>query len=166
NKQSNAEFEENLVSKQAICKQLTDAANSGEVSEEALTKLVGEFNDIGFVPRKSMKEIQGQFKTAVDLYLEKLSPEGEGREDFLFRLNLNRLQSDPNAVKTLNKKEHGIRKQISELENNITLWKNNLEFFAASKTADKLKDQFDLKIQKAEEEIEKLKSKLSILKEF
>ncbi|REG94517.1 DUF349 domain-containing protein [Algoriphagus antarcticus] len=166
NKQSNAEFEENLESKQAICNQITEAAESGEVSEEALTKLVGEFNDLGFVPRKAMKEIQAQFKTAVDLYLEKLSPEGAGREDFLFRLNLNRLQSDPNAVKTLNKKEHGIRKQISELENNITLWKNNLEFFAASKTADKLKDQFDLKIQKAEEEVEKLKSKLSILREF
>ncbi|WP_425639074.1 DUF349 domain-containing protein [Algoriphagus yeomjeoni] len=166
NKASNAEYEANLISKQAICKQITDAAESGEVSEDALTKLVGEFNDLGFVPRKSMKEIQAQFKTAVDLYLEKLSPEGEGREDFLFRLNLNRLQSDPNAVKTLNKKEHGIRKQISELENNITLWKNNLEFFAASKTADKLKDQFDVKIQKAEEEIEKLKSKLSILREF
>ena len=113
-----------------------------------------------------MKDIQAQFKTAVDLYLEKLSPDGAGREDFLFRLNLNRLQSDPNAVKTLNKKEHGIRKQISELENNITLWKNNLEFFAASRTADKLKDQFDLKIQKAEEEVEKLKSKLSIIREF
>jgi hypothetical protein len=41
-----------------------------------------------------------------------------------------------------------------------------LEFFAASKTADKLKDQFDIKIKKAEEEIDKLKSKLSILKEF
>lgn len=165
-KQSNVEFEDNLANKQDICKKITEAATNGDVSEDALTELVGEFNDIGFVPRKAMKDIQTQFKTAVDLYLEKLSPEGEGREDFLFRLNLNRLQSDPNAVKTLNKKEHGIRKQISELENNITLWKNNLEFFAASKTADKLKDQFDLKIQKAEEEIEKLKSKLSILREF
>jgi hypothetical protein len=66
----------------------------------------------------------------------------------------------------LNKKEHGIRKQITDLENSITLWKNNLEFFAASKTADKLKNQFEIKIQKAEEEIDKLKKKLSILKEF
>ncbi|MCE7056211.1 DUF349 domain-containing protein [Algoriphagus sp. AGSA1] len=166
NKTSNAEFEDNLKRKQTVCQQIAKAASDGEVSEEELSKLVGEFNDIGFVPRKAMKEIQVQFKTVVDQYLEKLDPEGSGREDFLFRLNLNRLQSDPNAVKTLNKKEHGIRKQISDLENNITLWKNNLEFFAASRTADKLKDQFDLKIQKAEEEIEKLKSKLSILREF
>ncbi|TXE07561.1 DUF349 domain-containing protein [Algoriphagus aquimarinus] len=166
NKQENAEFEDNLVSKQEICKKLTEAAAGENVSEDELSKFVSEFNDLGFVPRKAMKDIQAQFKTAVDLYLEKLSPDGAGREDFLFRLNLNRLQSDPNAVKTLNKKEHGIRKQISELENNITLWKNNLEFFAASRTADKLKDQFDLKIQKAEEEVEKLKSKLSIIREF
>ena len=135
-------------------------------TEEALTGLITEFNEIGFVPRKNIKEVQAEFKAAVDTYLEKLGSAGSSREDFLFRLNLNRIQSDPNANKTLNKKEHGIRKQISELENNITLWQNNLEFFASSKTADKLKDQFDLKIQKAEEEVDKLKKKLTILKEF
>ena len=166
NKQNNAEFESNLVKKQEVIKKIETSAGKGEASEEELTELVGTFNEIGFVPRKSMKEIQAQFKAAVDTYLEKLDPENFDRDDFLFRLNLNKIQSDPNAVKTLNKKEHGIRKQISDLENNITLWKNNLEFFAASKTADKLKDQFDVKIQKAEEEIDKLKKKLSILREF
>jgi hypothetical protein len=162
NKQNNEEFEANLQKKQEVIKEIAAAK---EPSEENLTELVGKFNELGFVPRKNMKEIQAQFKDAVDAYLEKLDPEFD-REDFLFRLNLNKIQSDPNASKTLNKKEHGIRKQISDLENNITLWKNNLEFFAASKTADKLKDQFDVKIQKAEEEIDKLKKKLSILREF
>lgn len=166
NKQANEEYEVNLAKKKEVCEKIKTAATGDEVSEEELTQLVGEFNEIGFVPRKAMKDIQAEFKSAVDLYLEKLGPEGENRENFLFRLNLNRIQSDPNSNKTLNKKEHGIRKQISELENNITLWKTNLEFFASSKTADKLKDQFDGKIQKAEEEIEKLKSKLAILREF
>lgn len=162
NKQNNAEFEANLEKKQEVIKEIEIAKDA---SEENLTELVGKFNEIGFVPRKNMKEVQAQFKAAVDIYLEKLDPEFD-REDFLFRLNLNKIQSDPNASKTLNKKEHGIRKQISDLENNIVLWKNNLEFFAASKTADKLKDQFDIKIQKAEEEVDKLKKKLSILREF
>lgn len=162
NKQNNAEFEANLVKKQEVIKEIEAAKDA---SEDNLTSLVGKFNELGFVPRKNMKEVQAQFKAAVDVYLEKLDPEFD-REDFLFRLNLNKIQSDPNASKTLNKKEHGIRKQIADLENNIVLWKNNLEFFAASKTADKLKDQFDVKIQKAEEEIDKLKKKLSILREF
>ena len=165
NQQSNAEFEDNLKKKQEVCKQIVQLATNSP-SEESLIALVNSFNEIGFVPRKNIKEIAAEFKIAVDTCLEKLGSEGEGREDFLFRLNLNQLQSDPNANKTLNKKEHGIRKQISDLENNITLWRNNLEFFAASKTADKLRDQFDIKIQKAEEEVEKLKKKLAILKEF
>lgn len=166
NKQANSEYEANYKAKQEVCQEIIAAAAGEEPGEQELTDLVGKFNEIGFVPRKNMKEIQAQFKAAVDTYLEKLNPDNFDREDFLFRLNLNRIQSDPNAVKTFNKKEHGIRKQISDLENNITLWKTNLEFFAASKTADKLKDQFDVKIQKAEEEIEKLKKRLSILREF
>jgi Skp family chaperone for outer membrane proteins len=56
--------------------------------------------------------------------------------------------------------------KITDLENNVTLWRNNIEFFASSKTADKLKNQFEEKIQKAESEIDKLKKKLTILKEF
>lgn len=166
NKQVNKEFEENLQAKEGICKKITEEASGKELSEENLEKYIIEFNSIGFVPRKNMKDILSQFNEAVDLYVKNLGIEGGDKDEFLFRLNLNKIQADPNSNRVLNKKEHGIRKQISDLENNITLWKNNLEFFASSKTADKLKDQFDEKIQKAEREIEKLKKKLSILREF
>ena len=166
-KDSNTEFESNLTKKLEIIAKILELTEKGEgLDESQLSALVAEFNAIGFVPRKNIKEIQAKFKDAVDAYLEKLGAKGGDREDFLFRLNLNRLQADPNSVKTLNKKEHGIRKQIADLENSITLWRNNLDFFAASKTADKLREQFDVKIQKAEEEIDKLKKKLTILKEF
>ena len=166
NKESNAEYEANLEKKNALCKEIEEAAVGESPSEEELTKFVSQFNELGFVPRKNMKEVQAKFKVAVDKYLEKLDLQGVGKDTFLFKLNLNKIQSDPNASKTFNKKEHGIRRQISDLENNITLWKTNLDFFAASKTADKLKDQFDIKIKKAEDEISKLKEKLSILRDF
>lgn len=166
NKQVNQEFEDNLKAKEALCKKILDEASSGELSEPNLEKYIAAFNAIGFVPRKNMKEILGKFHEAVDAYVQKLGFEGGNKDEFLFRLNLNKIQADPNSNRVLNKKEHGIRKQIEDLENSITLWKNNLEFFASSKTADKLKDQFDEKIQKSEREIEKLKKKLSILREF
>lgn len=167
NKDANSEFDANLTKKQELIATIVSLTSGGDALDEAkLSSLVAEFNGLGFVPRKNIKEIQAQFKAAVDGYLEKLGAKGGNREDFLFRLNLNRLQADPNSVKTLNKKEHGIRKQITDLENSITLWRNNLDFFAASKTADLLRVQFDIKILKAEEEIDKLKKKLTILKEF
>jgi len=167
NKQVNKEFEQNLQKKEELCKAiLTEVENGKALTEENLEKLILEFNSIGFVPRRNMKEIISKFNDAVDAYVKKLGIEGGEKDEFLFRLNLNKIQADPNSNRVLNKKEHGIRKQIADLENNITLWKNNLEFFASSKTADKLKDQFDEKIVKAENEIDKLKKKLSILREF
>lgn len=166
NKEVNREFEENLKAKEAICAGILEEAKSEKPSLERLEELIQKFGDIGFVPRKNMKEIAAKFNEVVNQFVSRLDLEGEDRDDFIFRLNLNKLQSDPNSAHVLNKKEHGIRKQISDLENNITLWKNNLEFFAASKTADKLKDQFEEKIDKAEQEVDRLKKKLSIIREF
>jgi hypothetical protein len=166
NKDLNKEFDQNLEAKETVCSKITEASNGAELSTEELEKLIAEFNAIGFVPRKNIKEIAGKFNEAVDAYVKKMGVGSGEKEEFLFRLNLSKMQADPHADRVLNKKEHGIRKQISDLENNITLWKNNLEFFAASRTADKLKDQFDEKIDKAEQEIERLKKKLSIIREF
>ncbi|WP_316929231.1 hypothetical protein [Nitritalea halalkaliphila] len=113
-----------------------------------------------------MKEVTSLFNEALENYASKLGMEGKDKEEFLFRLDMAKLQNEPQGNRIIGKKEHGIRKQIADLENNISLWKNNLAFFASSKTADKLKDQFDTKIQKAEDEIEKLKQRLNILREF
>ncbi|GHB48826.1 DUF349 domain-containing protein [Mongoliitalea lutea] len=165
NNQANKEYEDNLRLKEDIISKILAAAKDSP-AEETLEALINQYNGIGFVPRKNIKDILAKFNQAVDTYVDALGSTGESREDFVFRLNLNKLQADPNGNRVLNKKEFGIRKQITDLENNIGLWKNNLEFFAASKTADKLKVQFEEKITKAEAEIEKLKKKLSILREF
>ncbi|UJP64091.1 DUF349 domain-containing protein [Mongoliitalea daihaiensis] len=165
NQQATQEYDDNLKLKEQVIANILAAAKESP-SEETLEALINQYNTIGFVPRKNIKEILAKFNQAVDTYVEALGSTGESREDFVFRLNLNKLQADPNGNRALNKKEFGIRKQITDLENNIGLWKNNLEFFAASKTADKLKVQFEDKINKAEAEIEKLKKKLSIIREF
>jgi hypothetical protein len=166
NKQVTKEFEDNLNSKNLVCEKIENLIKEEGLSQEKLESLISEFNAIGFVPRKNMKEIQLRFNNALSEASKSLGGEGESKDEFLFRLNLSKLQSDPNSDRALGKKEHGIRKQIADLENNIALWRNNLEYFAASKTADKLRIQFEEKIQKAESEIEKLKQRLSILREF
>ncbi len=132
NKEASREFDENLAQKVAICEKITTETKGKELSIEKLEGLIEEYNKIGFVPRRSIKEIASKFNHAVEAYVDKLGVEGVDLDDFLFRLNLNKIQADPNGTRVLNKKEHGIRKQISDLENNITLWKNNLEFFASS----------------------------------
>ena len=166
NKEATQEYEENLALKTAVCEKITMASKGDDLSPENLEELIKEYNAIGFVPRKSIKEIGAKFNQAVEAYIDRMGADGVDLDDFLFRLDLNKIQADANGTRVLNKKEHGIRKQIADLENNISLWKNNLEFFASSKTADKLKGQFDEKIEKAEMEVEKLKKRLAIIREF
>ncbi|MFQ3576605.1 MAG: hypothetical protein SNJ77_09230, partial [Cytophagales bacterium] len=70
------------------------------------------------------------------------------------------------AGNRLAKKEKSVRSKIQELENNISLWNNNLGFFANSKNAKTLTSEFDVKIKQAEDEIKKLKEQLKIIKKM
>ena len=65
----------------------------------------------------------------------------------------------------MNQKEGQIKKKISSLENDINIWKTNIDFFASSKNADKLKLEFNQKIESAEKEVIALKEQLLILRE-
>ena len=69
------------------------------------------------------------------------------------------------SSRSLDRKESDIRRQVTQLENDIALWGNNIEFFAKSKTADKVKAQFEEKIRRASEELETLKHQLTVIQE-
>jgi hypothetical protein len=63
----------------------------------------------------------------------------------------------------LNKAESDLRRKIKSLEDEITLTKNNLEFFGFSKNADKLKAEYQKKIDKGEAELKELSAKLKLI---
>ena len=69
----------------------------------------------------------------------------------------------PGAEKLIHKKEGALRRQITTLENDIGVWKNNIDFFASSKNADKLKKDFQVKIDKANEQLKSLKEQLKVI---
>jgi hypothetical protein len=51
------------------------------------------------------------------------------------------------------------------LENDIAVYRNNIEFFARSKGADKLRADIDKKIAVAEKQLDDLKHQLKIIRE-
>ena len=66
----------------------------------------------------------------------------------------------------LYQKEQNLRRQINKIENEVALWVNNLEFFRNSKSANKLRDEFNEKIEKANEELAHLKRQLKAYRKF
>lgn len=161
------EFIQNLKHKEDICKEIEKLAEEKSNDVETFESLQEQWNSIGFVPKESIKRIQEKYAQAVERFISSAKGlDKEDKQNLKLTAHLNKLKSGPNASKKIYQKEGSIRKQISQLENDIATWKNNLEFFAASKTADKLREEFNHKIEKAQEERDLLKEQLKIVSKF
>lgn len=162
-KSQDNQFVENLKAKEAICTEILADAKAKKFDLEDLAKKKEKYFEIGFVPRKAMDDILEKFLAAIDTYFENSPFTGEEREQQLLEFQADLFKDAPRAAHKLRKKEGNLRQKINNLENDIALWQNNLEFFANSKTADKLREDFNKKVAKAQKEIDKLKEQLKIV---
>ncbi|MBL6448933.1 DUF349 domain-containing protein [Fulvivirga sp. 29W222] len=165
NSEVEKEFEENLKKKEEVCDKIEQLAKDNPEDIEQLRDLQDEYLDIGFVPRNSISKIKSRYSEVVDKFINNIEGiSNEDRQAIRIENQVNKILSGPNADQKIYRKEQAIKKQISKVEHDISLWKNNLEFFADSKTADKLKDEFSQKIKAATNELKNLKQQLRIIR--
>lgn len=163
--QEAASFEENLKRKQEICEQLAKHAVEKSGSLDRLHELQAQFNEIGFVPRKSMAEIRQRYNQAVEQFMNSLEGVSEkDKQKFRLEVELDGLRGDPQGGRKLQHKEQHLRKRISKAENDLATLRNNLEFFGRSKNADKVRAEFSEKIRLASEELDAMRAELKILR--
>jgi hypothetical protein len=159
------EQEENLKKKEAIVEELNQGAAQGNGSLESLQELQARFNEIGFVPKQSVASIKNQFSAAVGKYIDSISGLNASQKDqAALEVELSGLKNDPQAERKLYNKEQTLRKQITKAENDLATLRNNLEFFGRSKNAEKFKEEFNVKITEASDELAHLKKQLKLLK--
>ncbi|HEX6889903.1 MAG TPA: DUF349 domain-containing protein [Chryseolinea sp.] len=156
---------ENLRLKEEICTELESHAAGRTGSSDILRELQEKFSSIGFVPRKDINTIRTRYHEAVERFINSipgLTDDEKGK--ITLENQLNDLRNDPMADRKIFQKEQIIRKKISKVENDIALWRNNLEFFGRSKNAEKVKDEFNDKIKEATDHLKQLKEQLKLLK--
>jgi hypothetical protein len=86
------------------------------------------------------------------------------KDDLLFQLEIARLKARPQAQQAFTRKETGLRREIQELENDVATLQTNLDFFARSKNADQLRQEYQGRMDQARTRIEKLKKQLKQLR--
>ena len=156
---------DNLNLKTAICEELERNASEGTASVELLRDLQDRYNTIGFVPRKDITAIKNRYHDAVEKFVAAIPDLTEDeRSRVMLENQLSDLKKDPMGDRKIYQKEQAIRKKISKAENDIALWKNNLEFFGRSQNADKVRDEFNEKIKVATEHLKELKQQLRLLR--
>lgn len=162
-KELEVKFMENLKRKEEICADLEKMITENLLDIEKFQSLQEEFEQVGFVPRNSIKKIQKRFKAIEDKFLESSDVSEEKKNEIKFSAEIHKIRSGPDSDRKLQRKETEIRKLINKLENDIAIWNNNLEFFKESDTADKLRAEFNLKIEKAQTQLNELKEELKLL---
>ncbi|GEO04601.1 hypothetical protein AAE02nite_22650 [Adhaeribacter aerolatus] len=75
-------------------------------------------------------------------------------------LQVTRFKQGPDAQHRIQQKEQAIRRDISNLENDIRTLKTNIEFFGRSKNAEKLREEYQVRIAEADQRIQVLQRQL------
>ncbi len=165
-KDQDKEFDENLAKKEALCAQIESAAaDPGDSTLANLNDFKAEWAKIGFVPRKAMQKVQKRYIDAINAYVGSVGKlSSKQKEEVILKSEVEMVKKGESS-RSLDRKESDIRRKVTQLENDIALWGNNIEFFAKSKSADKVKAQFEEKIRKASEELETLKHQLTVIQE-
>ncbi len=182
------EFEANLIKKNALCDEIEAQAKEGANTAQ-LSEFKAQWSAIGFVPKKDMQTIQKRYIAAVNQYVSGMGLTGKEREKLTISTEPRGDRGDRNDRNDRNDRGNDrgnrgnftprnndgqrrdrdqnsgggsgdVRRKIQTLENDIVIYRNNLEFFARSKNADKLRADVEAKIEKAAQEIQTLKQQL------
>lgn len=156
-------YEDNLKLKLQVCDQLEQAGTAKEVDLDNLYDLIDNYTSIGFVPKKAIKKIRSRFDEIKEKILSNESITEDDRTDLRNHIQMGRLKNTPGGDRKLHRKEQSIKRKIASIENDLSTWNTNMEFFASSATADKLKAEMQDRISKAETELEDLKSQLAAI---
>ena len=164
-KDQNFDFQKNSKEKRELIEQLRALLKSSKIDLDEIFVLVNSYLAIGFVPKNEIKEISDLYDRTIKSLINADGISEEERNEIKAQLELSKLKKGSQSHFIFNQKEGQVKRKISSLENDINIWKTNIDFFASSKNADKLKLEFNQKIESAEKEVRALKDQLLILRE-
>ncbi len=136
--------------------QLVDEAEKfipSENAEEAVEQIKNfqrRWSEAGPVPFAKKDELQKRFREAIDKHFKKINPSGG-----------HRASGSKQFTPRPGNEKNDLKYRMNQLNSEVNTLENNLGFFAKSKNAESLKKEFEEKINRAKEEIKKLKQQLN-----
>lgn len=162
-----SEEEENMKLKKELIQQVKEYEFGTNNTEnlQIIKNFQRKWMEIGYVPVKSKNEIQTEFRDAINEKFDKLKIGAVEKNTMGFKAKFENIAQSPGGDQAIYKEKTFITNKINTIKNDIKLWENNIGFFANSKKANVLKEEFLNKIEKAKEEVSVLEEKLKFLKE-
>ena len=129
-----------------------------------LMEIQKEWANVGHVPLNKKDEVQKAFRDAINAQFESLKLEASERERTNFKAKVETWANSQAKGKIYSERNKIVQK-MRELENEITLYENNMGFFSKSANSEALIKDINRKIDKAKNYLQELQEKLRILSE-
>ena len=156
----NQKLKEELIEK---VKAFVFEGNDKSKNLEVLKGFQREWTNIGHVPIKEKTRLQNDLRAAVNSRLDELKISQAEMQTASYRQRMENIKDKPDSRRILYNERNFLSNKRNKLIEEIGLWENNLGFFAESKKANLLKEEFEKKINKAKGELELLKAKIKFL---
>lgn len=162
------EYEENYSKKLQLLERIEQfqSVDNREENLQQIKNFQREWTEIGLVPIEKKDEIFVRYKKLVDDLFSKLKIGERERNEIRYKEKIVHLKTTPHSNDKIGDEKRNLMHKISQLNNDVTVWENNLGFFAKSKNAEQIKKEFEEKINSAKSEISKLKQQLQVIKTF
>ncbi|WP_114783109.1 DUF349 domain-containing protein [Botryobacter ruber] len=166
-KQKGEEFDRMSIEKMEICDRISEklAQPTAPTTLEEFDSFVSKWRTLDSMAPNNPKS-EEKFLKLMERFLEREPTLSyEERNDILVKLQVERLKHIPDAGNKLHQREQTIRREIAQLQNDIQTLKTNIEFFARSKNADKLREEYEGRISDAQRRIELLQRQQQAFRE-
>lgn len=135
---------------------------SDEKNLAALKELQKRWSAVGFVPFKQKEELQERYRKAIDKQFAKLNIDETKRSEAKVKA-LIEAANGPQAYEKLRAEKERLKSKAEAITQKITLAENNLGFFAKSKKADSMVEEFKRKMEKNKAEVAALNKLIAML---
>jgi hypothetical protein len=160
-------FVENLQKKEAIIEQIkarTEEALAEVNPEEEIEQWIEAWVAIGHVPHKDISRIQNAFIKAMhELVLRFPGLDEERREELDLSITIRLAKHKAGGERKLQQKRNQIAQKIRSIREEIDTLRNNIEFFGDSPEAAKMREAYEERIAKAQEQLHVLEKKLELI---
>ena len=160
--------DENLELKKALVERLDNFEFSENNSEnfKKLNEIQKQWTEIGFVPLKNKNELQSAYHEALDKVFANLDLDEMETMKLKFRAKIESMRNSPKARGRIRAEREKLIYRLEKLKGDIVLWENNIGFFAKSKNAEPMINEFKEKIGNAKKMAQVLKEQLYMINEL
>lgn len=158
-------YGDNLIAKEQLIAEIESYQLLDNVEDNlnALKEFQRRWTEIGYVPIQQKEAIQKRYRDAVNKHFESLKIDESKRNLLKFRTRLDGVQGNPRQENKVRMERDKLFNRLRQIENDITLWENNIGFFAKSKNAEQMIKDVERKIEKGKEEMKLLEEKIKMI---